>query len=135
MRYPNAYRPLSKAETMPTAELVEYLEDRAGEYLRGVARYRRDSTDVLYLREDIRRNRLRSQIDRMLKRVEPEATAAEERAFPFGDLYVTVRRFEEAIVMHFPTGNRRGVLVALEPDTARDLNTFTTECLDRLADE
>ena len=119
---------------MGTSHLVSFLQEQAGEYLRGVLKYDRETTDVLYLREDIRRKRIQSQFDRIVRRVQPEATPAEERAFPFGDLYVTVRRFDEAIVLHFPRGQDRGTLIALEPDAARDLNTFTTECLNRIRD-
>ena len=120
---------------MTGQDLVPYLRDRVDDYLRGVIRYHKETTDVLYLRDDVRATRLESQIDRMIDRLEPESRAAEERAFPFGDLYVTVRRFQEAIIMHFPTGSNRGIVVSLEPETARDLNTFTTECLRRIHDD
>ena len=110
---------------MADSDITTYLRDRVGEHLRGVVRYHRETLDILYLRDDVREVRLESQFDRL----EPESRSAEERAFPLGDLYVTVRRFEEAIIMHFPTGNNRGIVVSLEPETARDLNTFTTECL------
>lgn len=117
---------------MSAGELVEFLQRQAADHLRGVVRYHGDATDTLYLREDIRAERLQSQIDRMIRRLRPEADPDEERAFPFGDLYVTVRRFEEAIIMHFPTGSDRGIVVALKPDVARDLNMFTRECLKRI---
>ena len=70
----------------------------------------------------------------MLERLEPESSPQEERAFPFGDLYVTMRRFNEAIILHFPLARKRGVVVALDPETARDLNTFTDKCLQRIHD-
>ena len=117
---------------MSSKDLTRYIQQRASEYLRGVIQYDGSTNDTLYLRDDVREQRLQSQIDRMLDRLAPEATAAEERAFPFGDLHVTVRRFEEAILMHFPTGRQRGVVVSLEPDATRDLNQFTTECLVRI---
>ena len=119
---------------MSTTDLVTFLQERAGDYLRGVLKYDQESTDIQYLREDIRNQRIQSQFDRVVRRVRPEATAAEERAFPFGDLHVTVRRFDDAMLLHFPRGQDRGTLVALEPDAARDLNTFTTECVNRLQD-
>lgn len=121
--------------SMTGSDLVEYLQDRTGDYLRGVVRYHRNANDVLYMREDIKEERLQSQIDRMLDRLEPESRSAEERAFPFGDLYVTVRRFEDAILMHFPIGSNRGIVVGLEPEAASSLNTFTTECLHRIHED
>lgn len=112
--------------------LIDYLERRAGEYHRGTVRYDGEETDVLHLRDDLRETRLRSEIDRMLGRLRPEATAKEERSFPFGDLHTTVRLFDEALILHFPIGPDRGIVVALEPETARDLNTFIGECQQRI---
>lgn len=120
---------------MSTPELVSFLQQEAGDLLRGVVRYTGDSEDVLTLREDIQEYRLQSEIDRMLTRLRPESHGAEERAFPFGDLYVTVRRFEDAIVLHFPTGSEHGVVIALEPEAGRDLNQFTSRCLAYIRDE
>ena len=117
---------------MGVRTLTDYARQRTGDYLRGIVSYDGDSSDVVYLRNDVREQRIQSEIDRMLTRLRPEASASEERAFPFGDLYVTVRRFEGAIIMHFPTGRDRGVVVSLEPDATRDLNRFTTECLKQL---
>lgn len=117
---------------MEAASLLEYLEERAGEYHRGTVRYDGEDTSVLYLREDLKERRLMSEIDRMLGRLRPEATPKEERSFPFGELRATVRLFEGAILLHFPTGNDRGIVVSLEPETARDLKTFIGECERRI---
>lgn len=117
---------------MTASSLVSFLETRASEHLRGVARYKGNETDVLYMRDDIKERRIQSQIDRITNRLRPESAPGEERAFPFGDLYATVRRFDEAIVMHFPRGPDHGVVVALEPQTAQELNQFTGECLKRI---
>lgn len=117
---------------MAADPLIEYLERRADDYHRGTVQYDGDNTDVLHLRADLRETRLLSEIDRMLSRLRPEATAAEERSFPFGDLHTTVRLFDDAIILHFPTGSDRGIVVALEPETARDLNTFIGECQKRI---
>lgn len=94
--------------------LLSYLDEKVDEDHRRTVRYDRNTTDIAYLREDIREERLDSQIDRMLKRLRPESSPDEERAFPFGDLHATVRVFDEALIMHFPTGSDRGVVVALE---------------------
>jgi hypothetical protein len=112
--------------------LLTYLDEKANKYHRGTVRYDGDNTDVAYLRDDIREERLDSQIDRMLRRVRPEASAKEERSFPFGDFHCTARVFDEALVLHFPTGKDRGIVVTLEPETARDMNTFIGECESRI---
>ncbi|WP_224271045.1 hypothetical protein [Haloprofundus salinisoli] len=117
---------------MGTADLLNYLQSRSGSYLRGAVQYDDGENDVLYLRGDVREERMLSEIDRMLARLKPESLAAEERSFPLGELYVTVRRFETAIIMHFPRGKQRGIVVSLEPDAARNLNQFTTECIQQI---
>jgi hypothetical protein len=117
---------------MPAAELLAYLDDRAGDHHRGTARYNAEDTKILYLRDDLKKTRLSSEVDRMLRRLRPESSPKEEQSFPFGDLHATARLFDEAIILHFPTGTNRGIVVSLEPETARQLNTFIGECQKRL---
>ena len=117
---------------MGLGELLRYLEKQAGSNLRGVARYDYDSTDVPYLREDIREVRMLSQVDRMLRRLRPESDPNEEKAFPFGDMHATLRIFDEAVIMHFPLGVGRGIVVAMEPEAASQLTTFVDGCLSRV---
>ena len=117
---------------MASAVLIDFFEDRAGDMHRGTARYDGESTDVLYLRDDLREQRIQSEIDRMLNRVRSEATSKEEWSFPFGDLYAPVRVFDEATVLLFPTGRDRGIVVSLEPDSGQELNTFIGQCLQQI---
>lgn len=117
---------------MTISQLQEYLKKRAGGPLCGIVRYDGNSTDVLFLRDDVRERRMQSEIYRILNRVRPEASAKEEQSFPFGDLYATVRSFEDATFLHFPTGNDRGVVVSLEADATHNLNTFIGECPKRI---
>ena len=108
--------------------LLSYLEETASAYHRGTVSYDGNSSNILYLRDDIREERLQSQIDRMLRRLRPESSPEEEQSFLFGELHSTVRVFDEALIMHFPLGNDEGVIVALEPDAARSMNSFIREC-------
>lgn len=117
---------------MAVSDLLDLLERRADRLHRGTARYDGDSTDVLYLRDDLKETRMRSEIDRMVNRVRSESSPKEERTFPFGDLHATVRAFDEVTILHFPTGIDKGVLVSLESDAAEDLNTFIGQCLTRI---
>lgn len=117
---------------MGSRSLVQFLQNHAGQQLRGVVRYDHNDTDILHLREDIENNIFDSQIDRSIRRLRPEAEPEEERAFPFEELYVTVRRFDEAILLHFPTGHDRGIVVTLEPSVSSKLNAFTDECIKRI---
>ena len=117
---------------MTKHSLIEDLEDRAGENYRATVRYNGDETEILYVREDLEETRLTSQTDRIVRRLRPETSSKEEASFPFGDLAATVRVFHDAILLHFPRGKNRGIFVSLEPETARSLTTFISECEKRL---
>jgi hypothetical protein len=75
---------------------------------------------------------MQEDIDSMVGRLRQEATAEEQDAFPFGDLQVTIRHFEKAIVFHFPTGRKKGVIVGLEPEVANEVHSFIVESRRRL---
>lgn len=114
-------------------QLVQFFEDRAGTLHRGTVRYEADGIEFLHLREDINEDRLRDQIERVLARLQPEGTAEEDLAFfHLGSLEATVRVFEQAVILHFPTGRDHGVVVSLDAEAARELNTFIDECQRRL---
>ena len=115
--------------------LSSYLGDRVGDHLRGVAQYQGDDFTVVYLREDIKKHRHRDEIDQMLTRIKQEGTANEEQSFPFGHMHATLRIFDETIFMHFPLENRTGVVVALEPEVAQQLNSFVGDCLDHIYEQ
>lgn len=113
-------------------ELTSYLKDTAGDYLRGVVSYNGNEYDIQFIRDDLRERRLKSEVDKMIDRLREESRSREHRAFPFGNLNGTVRSFEEAMVMHFPSTQSRGTVVTLDPEIARQLNTFVGSCLDRI---
>lgn len=115
--------------------LSTYLNERIGDLLRGVAHYQEDGFTVVYLREDIQETRHREEVNKMLQRIRHEGTAEEEQSFPFGHLHATLRVFDETIFMHFPIENQTGVVVALEPEVARSLNSFVGDCLDHVYNE
>lgn len=114
--------------------LTPYLKDAAGEYLRGVVWYEGDEYDIRFIRDDLRTQRLKSEVDEMIDRLRGESRVSERRAFPFGEVNATVRSFEEAMVMHFPSTQGRGTVVTLDPEVARQLNTFVGNCLERIDD-
>jgi len=120
---------------MDTPQFVTYLENRAGSALRGSVRYADDENDTLYLREDIR-EQLVTKPDR------PDADKVTARILGRRGPGVPVRRpvRDDPPVRGrdhhaFPLGDSRGVVVSLEPETARDLNSSTTECLQRIQDD
>ncbi|WP_137286194.1 DUF7522 family protein [Halorussus salinisoli] len=113
-------------------ELAVFLRETTGEYLRGVGFYDADDYEVLYVRPDLRRETLESEIERMVSHLRNESRAREQRAFPYGDLDGTVRSFEDAVVMHFPLPQEHGAIVTLDTDAARQLNEFMSECIKHL---
>ncbi|MFC4553581.1 MULTISPECIES: DUF7522 family protein [Halorussus] len=115
--------------------LSKYLNERVDDQLRGVAHYREDEFNVVYLRDDIREHRHQDEVKQMLTRIKQEGTANEEQSFPFGHMHATLRVFDETIFMHFPIENRTGVVVSLEPEVAQSLNSFVGDCLDHIYDQ
>lgn len=113
------------------AELTPYLKQTAGDYLRGVVHYHGEEYDVRFIRDDLRTQRLKSDVDKMIDRLRRESRSGERQSFPFGELNGTVRSFEDAMVMHFPSTQERGTVVTLDPEIARQLNTFIGSCLER----
>lgn len=115
--------------------LSRYLNERVGNVLRGVAHYRQSEFEIVYLRDDIQKQRHHEEVEQMLTRIKHEGAAEEEQSFPFGHLHATLRIFDETIFIHFPIENQTGVVVALEPEVARSLNSFVGDCLDHIYDE
>jgi len=113
---------------MATGNLTTYLIDRIGQDLRGVVEYDEMDTITLHLRDDIQNSRVQDQIDQILQRLKSETERAEEAAFQLGDLHVSVRCFEDAVILHFPTGREEGVVVSVEPSVASDLTSFARTC-------
>jgi hypothetical protein len=110
--------------------LVGYLRRRVGDDLRGVVCYDGNETDVLFARAD--RPGIESDAERAVRYLRHESQSRERRAFPFGDLDGTVRSFEDAVVMHLPLAESRGIVVTLDPNAARQLNAFMADCIDQL---
>ncbi|WP_435175670.1 DUF7522 family protein [Halorussus sp. AFM4] len=113
-------------------QLLAYLRDHVDSSLRGITVYDADNYDVIYIREDLRAERVRSEVDQMVERLRQETRVREQQSFPFGGLNGTLRSFEDAMVMHFPDTQERGTVVTLEPEVGRDLNMFMHECEKRI---
>jgi len=115
--------------------LVEFLQDAAGRQLRGVVRYREDEYQFLFDREDAgwgpdEQADLAAFVDqfRHAELTETERTDA----LNVGNHHVTVRLYDEAVVLHFPQGEDVGTLVSLDPEAASSLAGFVSQCLQYL---
>lgn len=117
---------------MGVKSLQDELQNRIGDQFRGMVKYDSTGLQIEYLRDDLEEQRLESHFDRMIQRIKPEATSAEQNAFPLGELHATLRYFDDAIVLHLPTSRRGGVIVSLDPDVARQFNSFVNSCIQEL---
>lgn len=110
-----------------TPELADYLSRRASDGFRGLARYEGDDVEVLHTRRDLGRTEMYERaraIHRAVQLRDGESVLDE-----LGAAYATVQLREDAVILHFPMGDARGYLVGLEPDVARDLSSFVTDCI------
>lgn len=113
-------------------DLLRFLKSQAGDYLRGLTVYHADGYESLYVRSDVQAAHFEDDVDRMIDRLRRESRARDQRAFPFDELNGSVRSFGEALVMHFPHTQERGTVITFDPGVARDLNTFMSQCLQRI---
>jgi len=118
-------------------DLVTFLRDRAGDYLRSVVYYDRDSFELLYLRDDVEDEYTGGEIERVVDdlRLESFGAAQQEDLYVHGALGCTVRCFEEGVELHFPHEDFTGTAVALEPGAIADLHSFVGDCLERIPEE
>lgn len=107
------------------ASFYRFLDVTAGDYLRAVVRYERRSWAEVYRREDVGDETVAERaVTRKCRRGPVDADADDPRC--------TVQVFDEAVLLDFPLSRRRGVLVSLDPNAARDLGSFVERCESRL---
>jgi len=88
--------------------------------------------EILHLRGDIRNKRFEAGIDKMIDRLHKESCVREQASFLFEGLTGTVRSFHDRMVMRFPRTQDCGTVIRLEPEVARQLNTFMNLCRRRI---
>lgn len=106
--------------------VTRFLRDEVGETLRAVVAYDDDSCEVVYVRDDLKQDEgwqdvAREDIDRIVAAARNEDGVRSIRAF--GDYRATVRLFEHAVVLQFPTATG-GFGVSLEPEVSTRLSGF-----------
>jgi len=110
--------------------LVTFLEEQAGEHLRGAIHYSEDDYRSLYLRDDI--DALYSDADmNELYRYYSEQSKVQnaEEPFTLGECHCNVSFYDDAILFHFSQGDHIGTVITLEPEAGRDIVGFITQCL------
>lgn len=116
-----------------TEQLVQYLESRAGQSLRAVGRYGTDECTLDYLRDDLPRDRTRERLDAIRANITwtwnpPDDSSLAE----LGPKQASLQVREEVVVLHLLLEDKQGVLIGLEPEAARDLVSFITDCIDQV---
>ena len=115
--------------------LVRLLRERTGEALRGVISYDADDIDVLYVREDLATGELREALPEGIRRLRERGPIVPETYATFGDYRATTEVYDGAVLLDFPTAERAGVLVTLNPDAATQLSEFVSRCSAVLRDD
>ncbi|UIP00788.1 hypothetical protein Hbl1158_05365 [Halobaculum sp. CBA1158] len=114
-------------------ELVQFLQQQAGEYLRGVVHYSDDDYDALYLRDDVADMYTDEELTEFVAYYrEKNRQLAPDRPFDLGTDHCTISMYDEAIIFHFTQGTDVGTVVTLSPEAGRDVVQFTTDCLEQL---
>lgn len=112
--------------------LVTYLDDRAGEYLRGAIQYTDDDYRVLFLRSDVEADYSERNLEEFCEYWRVREDGSEGAPFSLGNVHCTVRFYDEALLFHFAQGEDVGTVVTLDPEAGRDIVTFITHCLELL---
>jgi hypothetical protein len=112
------------------AELIDYLESRAGDSLRAVGRYSGETCSLEYVRDDLPREKIRDRLETIQTNLTwswnpPEGSALEE----LGPKSASLQVREAAVVLHLPVEERKGIIIGLEPGAASDLTSFITDCM------
>ncbi|MFB6130046.1 MAG: hypothetical protein ABEJ28_04390 [Salinigranum sp.] len=112
--------------------LVQFLEERAGDYLRAAVHYTSDDSHVLYMREDVDALYSDSEMDDLFTYWRRRRGEQGQEPFSLGNLHCTVQFYDDALLFHFTQGETVGTVVALDPEAGRDIVSFITQCLSLL---
>lgn len=115
-------------------ELMDFLREETGQFLRSVIHYTSDDYEILYLREDIESEYQDGDIEQVINNLRMESidTPRQEQMYVHGRLGSTIRVFEDAVEIHLPHDDYEGTAIALDPEATYALHTFVGECLNRI---
>jgi len=102
---------------LPEQELAARLRKLCGPGLRSVIYLHEDGKEVLYLRDDVQSTdeHLVHAFETLL--FDMIGSEFNEGSYGHGELLAVTRRFEEAVELHFPIADTRGVALAVDGPT------------------
>ena len=113
--------------------LVEFLQTRADDYLRGAVHYSADDYETLYMRADVDDLYSPENMEELFRYFRHK-NRDQNRKEPFdlGNDHCTVDFYDDAILFHFTQGEEVGTVITLDPEAGRDIVQFITECIELL---
>lgn len=114
---------------MKLAQFLEYLQGRAGDFLRAVEWYRDVESELVYLRDYLGHGAVQRRADEVHENFTWDVDVSGVDALVDLGKDLTSVNFREQAVL-FPVSHNDGVVVSLEPDPTRSIHRFVTECRD-----
>lgn len=108
-------------------ELVSRYEAIAPDSLQLAVWYDGDDYDVVHARDDIREMYTPEEFDEQVKQLIVEGLAVPpqlEQFRLFGEMDVAVRRFEKAMMLHFPADEFAGLAVTIDRGATTSIDTL-----------
>jgi hypothetical protein len=116
--------------------VAEFCRDRAREQFRAAISYGADDWEVVSLREDLRTADLRRALPRLHRLVLERDDVVPASEYPaLGETVATTEVHEDAVVLHFPDGDRSGLVVTLDREAGQKLVGFLEACTDILRED
>lgn len=114
-------------------QLVDFLEDQAGDTLRGAVHYTKDDYEVIYLRDDVEALYPDEKLEELFQYYRRRnAEKSDPAPFDLGNRHCSVACYDDAILFHFTQGESVGTVITLDPEAGRDMLSFITDCLEQL---
>jgi hypothetical protein len=118
--------------------LVERYQELAPESLRLVVWYDGDDHDLVHVRDDVRGAYSPEELEEKVKQLVIEGISdppSQEQFRLFGEMSVVIRRFDLAVVLHFPLDEFSGVAVTFDRETVPSLDTLADAGIESLGGE
>lgn len=113
--------------------LLDYVQRRAGDYFRGCATYSADGAELLTKRDGLDERTMNDRVEEMYRaiRLQDRFDAVDT----LGPPSAIIQLRQKAVLVHFPVDDEYGYLLGMEPEAARDLHSFVSECHTIIHDE